>query len=247
MTTKEARPSTRREETSGTAAREQAATPGPRAAPQQSPITLRMRNAGLAWDELNSMPSTPPPQSFDRSAPEPGRSARSGRRHTLVIATAAVVIGLGVVVGVAELGKRHPNSVPAPNPQQVIPSAREKPAELVHTATPAPDVVPLGQPPEKPPTKASAQPGATPPVPETSRTTGKRGQPDLRLRKREPLTSRSHRSSPRPAEPAPEQRGEVVPAAKPAAAQVEEFGMDLTPPKAKHRTKMMDEKDPYVP
>jgi hypothetical protein len=243
MKAKEVPPATRRESASpsnpGKVDREMggAVSSGDHPGRSESPITLKMRNAGRAWEELNAMPSTPPPllsAAFDSLVPSSSGAARAGRKRSRVVVITAVVVGLGLGLGALGLRTRNQNQakvVAPPSETTTAPAAPKKQAaETVSKPDLTPDPVPAALPHEKQRIGLAAQPARV-----------------ARPRKVEAPPARARLSSPRPAQLAPEPTLEPKPTAKPAATPVEEFGMDLAHPHTKRRAPTMDEKDPYVP
>jgi hypothetical protein len=210
-----------------------------------SPITLRLNNAGQAWEEFNAMATTPPPVQPDPLrlyAPGHQGRTRVKRRRLGYLAAAVVGIGLGVALVALKLSEAPSAKVPPSSsvnaPVQAKPQEAE--AELAPTPAAAPAAIPSAQ-----HEKQSAKISATSDI-------------SLEGRHKKTETSRLHgHPSPGREEPAEMPVNEPTatvyakpasePIAKPAAGPVEEFGMDLKRPTTRHQTKTMDEKDPYSP
>ena len=238
----------------------------PESIPHESPITLRLNNAGQAWEEFNSMASTPPPFQLDPFSIHATRhrgSARVRRRPLALLATAVVGIGLGVTLVALKLSEHPPTKV---SPSQLDNAAPQgAAAELAPKPVSAPAAVlparreEQGAAAELAPKPASASAAVQPAQREKQ---GPRisAASDMHLEVRHKKTEtsiwRGH-LSPRLEEPTAKPDHEPMatviakpdnePKTKPAAGPVEEFGMDLKRPTTRRQTKMMDEKDPYSP
>lgn len=226
------------------------APPGATLPRRESPITLRMRNAGRAWDEFNSLPSTPPPMSeppSDAAVPNGNGPMRSGRRRSLVFLCTGIVLGLGAVLAAFALRTGNQDRLlPAPS-EKAPPQAARAPEQAAPKSGSPADDVPTRRPPDVPPTGVALQASVRPPTGDNARVESKQGRPHGRLKKRELPTPLHRATSPQPSEVASEPKSDLRPISKPATDPVEEFGMDLARPSSKHRTKLMDEKDPYTP
>jgi hypothetical protein len=122
----------------------------------ESPITVKLKNAKLAWDELSSMPQTPPPvisgQGIGMRSGGVDPAARPKRRRGVVFVLVATIIGAGAAVGVLALrAQKSPETVPP----------REHESQPLATATPK-NPADMGQ---EPTSARVAVPAPVPPPP----------------------------------------------------------------------------------
>ncbi len=107
-------------------------TPTP--CPLDSPSAAKLKEASQLWDELNSMPATPPPQRLGQVNPSDhaGPSLPSKRRYALLFALVTAAVGAGAGAGFFALrATREAASTPAHESPR--PATPVKPSDIVET------------------------------------------------------------------------------------------------------------------